>query len=136
MPARNKIEDTEWERQARLFELGCKHATEIAADLGVSPQTVSREMKRRGVRKGALVGKSVESLNRYLDRKAAHRKHMELTEAQRRTKAQESTTALLAAMMQSLVLAEQAGDLSLVFPVIEETAAIMGVRLPKNGARA
>ena len=59
------VPDGEWERQATQLELGLNNFSEIARELGISSQTVSREMKRRGVRKNALLHMSVAKIERY-----------------------------------------------------------------------
>ena len=55
---------------AGQLEFGIKSASEVAMELGVSGQTVSREMKRRGVRKNALLHLSVAEIERYHASKA------------------------------------------------------------------
>ena len=67
MPAKNTISEQTWNEQAALYELGFKHGNQIARELGVSPQTVSRQMKRRGAVKGSRVSESVQGLEAALD---------------------------------------------------------------------
>lgn len=49
---RKEITEDQWAEAAIAFEHGLSHASEIAKRLGVSPDRVSTELRRRGCRKG------------------------------------------------------------------------------------
>lgn len=88
MKTTNDISVQRWDEVTDLFELGFRNGRQLAADLGVSPQTVMREMKRRGAVKGRRAHESVADLEAFLDRRARRRANeramAELTVAQRR----------------------------------------------------
>lgn len=129
MAKRNIIPDEEWSRQGKLYELGRKHGTQIAKELNVSPQTVYREMKRRGIRKAALVHEEAAAIERYLRQKARHRAHMNLPAARRRQKAIQSRHLVLSVMMKAIIEADKAGDLTTANPIIEKVADAVGVQI-------
>ncbi|MFO6448236.1 hypothetical protein ACLBKU_13960 [Erythrobacter sp. NE805] len=136
MTKKNTVPDAEWERQGRLLELGVKHASQIAMELGVSAQTVSRELKRRGYRKNALLHRSVEEIERYHTMKARQRAIMHLPEARRRQIAAKVTMEALAGMMQAIIQADMDGDITKANVVIEPLAAAVGVKFHGKRRRA
>ena len=117
-----------WRQAVDAYELGTKHAAEIAKELGVSPATVSREFKRRGCRKACRVAETVVELEAALDAKARR-------EARRR-QAREAATAersaaldkLMDEMVKSLIAAERAGKLSSAAPKVAEIGKALGVK--------
>lgn len=135
MPARNSIPCDIWDEEAIFFELGLKHAREIARQLGVSPQTVCREMKKRGAVKGARADESIADLNALLDRQAARRELRRRSEAERRRERQVLAGRALERMMASLIGADRQGDLGLASISIEKTATAFGVQLQKRSRR-
>lgn len=129
MPKRNMVPESEWERQGRLLELGIKHVSEIAMELGVSAQTASRELKRRGFRKNALLHLSVDEIERYYAMQARNRAIMGIPEAIRRQQAVTATMEALDRMMQAVIRADLDGDITKANTVIEPLATAFGVKL-------
>lgn len=126
MPAKNTISEQTWDEQAALYELGFKHVTQIARELGVSPQTVSRQMKRRGAVKGSRVSESVQGLEAALDRKARCAALMELSDSQRRRRVVEANLEAVGQMVAALLEADRQGDLTLAAPAIDRMASTLG----------
>lgn len=62
-----------WDEAAASYELGTKHAAQIARELGVSPATVTREFQRRGCRKGCRVDEYVAEFLAQRDAEANER---------------------------------------------------------------
>ncbi|MFO6446034.1 hypothetical protein ACLBKU_02705 [Erythrobacter sp. NE805] len=135
MTKKNTVPDAEWERQGQLLELGVKHASQIARELGVSPDTVSREMKRRGYRKNALLHVSAAKIESLLTSKARMRAIMDLPEARRRQHIAQANLQAAALVIKALVQAERDGDITKANAVIEPLAAAVGVKLPGKRRR-
>jgi IS30 family transposase len=72
MPRRHRVSVTQkqWDEAAADYELGHKHAAQIARDLGVSAATVSREFKRRGCVKACRIGETFAAIEARLDAQA------------------------------------------------------------------
>ncbi|WP_301750466.1 hypothetical protein [uncultured Erythrobacter sp.] len=130
------VPDAEWDRQGRLLELGVKHASEIAMELGVSSQTVSREMKRRGYRKNALLHVSVAKIESYLAKKARMKAIMDLPEARRRQHIAHANMEALEEMMRAIMQANMDGDITKANAVIEPLADAVGIKLHGKRRRA
>ena len=130
------VPDAEWDRQGRLLELGVKHASEIAMELGVSSQTVSREMKRRGYRKNALLHVSVAKIESYFDKKARSQAIMGLPEARRRQHIAKANMEAVGAMVEAIIQANLDGDICKANAVIEPLAAAVGVKVHGKRRRA
>ena len=128
MAERNAVSEEAWRREADLFELGCKHANQIACDLGVSPQTVGREMKRRGAVKAARVKETVERLEAALDRKACSQALRRVSESRRKLETFEANTQAIGFMIAALFEADRLGDLTLAMPVIKQVGSVVGHR--------
>ena len=126
MPAKNTISEQTWNEQAALYELGFKHGNQIARELGVSPQTVSRQMKRRGAVKGSRVNETMQDLEAALDRKARCAALMELSDSQRRRRVVEANLEAVGQMVAALLEADRQGDLTLAAPVIDRMASALG----------
>lgn len=126
MPAKNTISDETWDEQAALYELGFKHGAQIARELGVSPQTVFRQMKRRGAVKGSRVNESIQDLEERLDRKARCAALMKLSDSQRRRKVVEANMEAVGQMVAALLEADRQGDLALAAPAIDRMASTLG----------
>ena len=128
MPAKNTISEQTWNEQAALYELGFKHGNQIARELGVSPQTVSRRMKRRGVVKGSRVNETIQDLEAALDRKARCAALMDLSDSQRRRRVVEANMEAVGQMVAALLEADRQGDLSMAAPVIDSMGSMLGQR--------
>jgi hypothetical protein len=126
MPARNSVTAERWEQAVDAFELGLQHAYEIAADVGVSPQTVMREMKRRGAVKGSRVNESIEDLVVRLDRKAKAAALMGLSDSQRRRRVAEANGKAVGDMIAALLDADRQGDMSMASPLIDRVGTAVG----------
>lgn len=133
MPNRKRVKITEeqWATAVEAYELGRQHGVQIAADLGISSSTVSREFKRRGCVKGCRVGEIVAALEAALDEKA--RREAPIREARERAALARSAALdrLTDEMMKSIVAAEGAGDLSLAASTIKQTGNALGVKLAR-----
>lgn len=129
MPSKNTIPEDVWATQAVLYELGLKHGNEIAEELGVSPQTVSRQMKRRGVVKGSRVHETVARLDAELDRKARCAAIMEMSDSRRRRKVSQTNAQAIGFMVKALLDANRQGDLAVAAPAIDRIyMAVAGKR--------
>lgn len=126
MPAKNTISEQTWDEQAALYELGFKHGNQIARELGVSQQTVSRQMKRRGAVKGSRVNETIQDLEARLDRKARCAALMELSDSQRRRRVVEANLEAVGKMVTALLEADRQGDLTLAAPAIDRMASTRG----------
>lgn len=105
-------------------------------ELCVSGQTVSREMKRRGVRKNALLHLSVAEIERYHASKARHQAVMDLPHAKRRQQAAKATMEVLEVMMRAIIQADMDGDICKANAVIEPLAEAIGIKLHGRRRRA
>lgn len=64
------VTEKQWDEAAADYELGHKHAAQIARDLGVSAATVSREFKRRGCVKASRIAETFAAIEARLDAEA------------------------------------------------------------------
>jgi IS30 family transposase len=108
---RISVTKEQWDEATASYELGYKNGAQIARELGVSPATVCRELKRRGARKGCRVGEVVAELVVKLDAEAKERQ----AEAEARAAA---ISALAAQLVDIVFAADQAGDLTMANPDI------------------
>jgi IS30 family transposase len=117
MPQTHRISVTsrQWDEAAEQYELGTKHAAQISRELGVSPATVSREFKRRGCIKASRVGEVVAELVAKLDAEAKEKARRREAEAAARAAAMD---ALVGELMDAIVAADKAGDLTMANPEI------------------
>jgi hypothetical protein len=69
MPLKHRISVTkeQWDQAAADYELGHKHAAQIARERGVSAATVSREFRRRGCVKACRIGETIAAIEAQLD---------------------------------------------------------------------
>tara|TARA_B100002049_G_C16040816_1_gene358847 strand:+ start:797 stop:1198 length:402 start_codon:yes stop_codon:yes gene_type:complete len=132
MPAKNKMAEKTWDEQAALYEFGFKHGNQIARELGVSPQTVSRQMKRRGAVKGSRVNETIQDLEARLDRKARSAALMHLSDSQRRRKVAEANLQAVGHMVAALIEADRQGDLTLATPVIDRMGSMLGKKRQRH----
>ena len=102
---RKSITEEQWNEAVGSYELGYQNGAQIARELGVSPATVCREFKRRGVRKGSRVGEVVAELVAKLDAEAKERQ----AEAEAKAAA---ISALAGQLVDAIFAADQAGDLT------------------------
>ena len=118
--ARKSISERQWQAAVNAYELGTKHASQIARDLGVSSSSVSREFKRRGCVKACRVAESVAALEAALDAKdrrlAPQRQATEAAAMERLA----AINSLIDGMMKSLIAADRAGNLAAAGPMIEK----------------
>lgn len=72
MPRTHRVSVTkkQWDEAAADYELGHKHAAQIARELRVSAATVSREFKRRGCVKASRVAETFAAIKARLDAEA------------------------------------------------------------------
>ena len=114
------ITEEQWREAVEAYELGTKHAVQIAGELGVSPATVSREFKRRGCVKACRVAESVAALEAALD--AKDRRLAPLRRAQEAAAMERlaAINSLIGEMMKGLVAADRAGNLAAAGPMVEK----------------
>jgi IS30 family transposase len=67
---RKSVTQKQWDKAAADYELGHKHAAQIARELGVSPATVSREFKRRSCVKASRIAETFAAIEARLDAEA------------------------------------------------------------------
>lgn len=132
MPKRNAIPDEVWETYAASFELGYMGVTAIARRLGLSPQTVSREMARLGAVKSSRIHEVVEELEARLDREKQQRELVELAAAERQHLAMEANCKAIGRLISLLEAADGRGELAMLGPAIKR----MAKGSPKNPRRA
>ena len=117
---RKSISESQWQAAADAFELGTKHASQIAQELGVSASTVSREFKRRGVRKACRVKESVAALEAALDAKDRRLAPLRRAEEAAAMERLAAINSLIGGMMKSLIAADRAGNLAAAGPMVEK----------------
>ncbi|HVM22081.1 MAG TPA: helix-turn-helix domain-containing protein [Sphingomicrobium sp.] len=106
---RQSITKEQWDEATASYELGYQNGAQIARELGVSPATVSRELKRRGARKGCRVDEVVAELVARLDAEAKDKARREEAEAAARGAVMD---ALVGELMDALIAADKAGQLA------------------------
>lgn len=99
----------QWDKAAADYELGHKHAGQIARKLEVSPATVSREFKRRGCVKAGRIAETIAALEAKLDAEARAKALRQEAEAVARSAA---IHAIVGELMDALVTAHKAGKLA------------------------
>lgn len=105
----------QWDEAAAAYELGDKHASQIARELSVSPATVSREFKRRGCVKASRVAETIAKIEARLDAEAAEKARADAVAAAERR----STVGMLVEeLMEALEAAKQQGGVSMANPDI------------------
>jgi IS30 family transposase len=125
---RESITEEQWRKAADSYELGTKHASEIARDLGVSPATVSREFKRRGCVKACRVEETVADLKAALDAKAKREARRQAAQEAAALERSAELDRLVSKLMRSVMAASKAGDLTLANPTIAEVTKSLGVK--------
>ena len=112
---RISVTNDQWDAAAADYEIGHKHAAQIAEELGVSAATVSREFKRRGCVKGSRVGEFTAALEARLDAEAEQKARAKAIADAERAKTLDS---LVGELMDALVTADQAGSVTMANPDI------------------
>jgi IS30 family transposase len=125
------VGEEQWKQAADAFELGYKNAVEIAAELGVSRSTVSRQFKRRGCQKGCRAMETVAKLEAELDAKARQRAAMRRAREEAVARRSAELDALLEEMMRSVALAWKKGDLSDATSTINKVGKSLGAKLSR-----
>ena len=135
MPKNCNVTPEQWDQATDFFELGFRNGRQLAAELGVSPQTVMREMKKRGAKKGSRVNQTVVQLEAFLNRKRQREARMraaaEYTAAPRRA----AGLAAIDRMVKALTEADRRGDITLAEDVMAQTATAFGARVPRKVRR-
>ena len=129
--ARKPISERQWQAAADAYELGIKHASQIARELGVSSSTVSRVFKLRGCIKACRVAESVAALEAALDAKDRRLAPQHRAEEAAAAKRLSEIDRMIDQMVRSIVAAEKAGKLSAATGAIEEVARSLGLRLAR-----
>src|SRR4051812_5320213 len=104
---RKTITEEQWLEAAEAFELGYMHGVDIAAELEVSPSTVSREFKRRGLRKGCRAWETVIELEAALDAKARQRAAIQEVREEAAATRSAELDALMDHLMRSIIAASK-----------------------------
>jgi IS30 family transposase len=125
---RKLVTQEQWLEAVDAYELGIRHASEIAHDLGVSAATVSREFKRRGATKACRVEETVADLEAALDEKARRDARRNAAREAAAMERSAELDRLVAELMRSIVAAGKAGDLTLANPTITEVSKALGVK--------
>jgi DNA-binding MurR/RpiR family transcriptional regulator len=121
------ITEKQWKRAADAYEVGTKSGRQIASEFGVSPSTVSRELKRRGCVEWSKAPKFNAALEAELDRQARARAPMEDARHTAALARVAATDRLITDMMRAIIAAEKLGNLSLAAGMIKETGKSLGV---------
>lgn len=132
MPAEHAIPDHVWDYYADFYELGLKHACEIARELGVSPQVVSRMFRRMGVKKGSRSRQRVADLEAFFSHREQRERMKHMSDSERRREQTQRIHTMLDRMMSEIIAVERMGDLSLADERIAETAATLGVKIARK----
>jgi IS30 family transposase len=74
---RVQVTKAQWDEAAADYELGHKHAAQIARELCLSPATVSREFKRRGCVKASRIAETFAAIEAELDAEAEEKARAE-----------------------------------------------------------
>jgi len=133
MPDRKRkiITEEQWKRAADDYELGTKHGVDIAAELGVSAATVSREFKRRGCVKASRVAELIAPLEAELDRRACRRASALRAEQEAAAQRAAANDRLIDEMVRALVAAAKDRDLTKAAPTVAEVGRTLGVKLSR-----
>jgi len=112
---RNAVSKEQWDEAAAAYELGYKHAAQVARELGVSAATVSREFKRRSCVKACRVAETIADLEARLDAEAERKARADAAAAAERAT---TVNSLVGELMDALMAANQEGDLTMANPEI------------------
>ncbi len=112
---RKSIAREQWDAAAADYELGYKHAAQIARELEVSAATISREFKRRGCVKACRVAETIADIEAKLDTEARLKARAKaVADAERAT----ALNSLVGELMDAITAANQAGNLTMANPDI------------------
>jgi len=123
---RKIITDERWTEAADAYELGYRNTAQIAAELGVSRSTVSREFKRRGARKACRVHETVAHFEAALDAKARRQARLRVAQEAAAMERSAELDRLIRELMKSVIAAGKAGDLTRANPTITEISKALG----------
>ena len=133
----NPITESQWQAAVEAYEIGTRHAVQIARQLGVSPATVSREFSRRGCRKACRIAEFIAVCEAELDKnarlQARRREAEEAANAPAIAQRGAAIDELMEAMMTSIVAADRAGNLAAAGWAIEQVRDCMGVKPIRSG---
>jgi hypothetical protein len=135
MPSRCKVSPEQWDYATDLFELGIRNGRELALDLRVSPQTVSREMRMRGAKKGSRSAETVVDLDDWLDRKQRRAASMQTAAEHSVAQRRAAALAALNGMLKAILMADCLGDITLADETIQRTASAFGVSVRRTARR-
>lgn len=135
MPKKCSVTQEQWDSAADRFELGLRHGNQLASELGVSAQTVMREMQRRGAIKGSRVHETVADLEALLDRKQLREADLRSQAEHLLAKRHAATFAVLDQMMAAIEHAAADGDVTLAGSTIDHAAMALGVRIRTKARR-
>jgi hypothetical protein len=122
---RNPIPGETWDLMVIQFELGTMSGSKIARELGVSPQTVMREMRKRGAIKGSRIHEATIALNAEIDRRQLERLRRDREVWDRNYAIAKSLTDAVGDMMYALVAADEMGDITLVDDFINQLGDVL-----------
>lgn len=136
MPRKCNVSLAQWVEATERYELGYVHANHLARELGVSPQTVMREMRKRGAIKGSRASETITELVAELDRKALHRAHLQAAADRLAVDRLMASLSILDNMMAALQQAERDGDVTLARDVIDITGPAFGYGVSRRSVRS
>jgi IS30 family transposase len=115
------ITDQQWIEAVDAYELGHLSQREIARNLGVSPATVCRQMKRRAAVKACRIGEFIDDLNARLNREALLRIRAEAAAYDAKVRPVLERNAMIARLMEAILVAAELGNVTMANDMIAET---------------
>ena len=117
---RNFVTEKEWLKAVDAYELGRRNGSQLARELGVSPTTVSRELKRRGALKGRRVAETLVELEVSLNTKARQRARERSSKETAALERVALINAMIEDMVKSVLTAGGADELALAASKVAE----------------
>lgn len=117
------IAETDWASAGAQFELGHHNARQLAFMLGVSPQTFGRQMKKRGLLKGARVAETQVEHIAELDRKAKLQLDQRIKNFKGHLERAQDLALVMGNLVDALLAADQDGDIKLSTAAMAAVAA-------------